>query len=176
MATPGFHRDDCLRLGDGALLDQCEVDTYRASGPGGQKRNKTSSAVRLRHRPSGVLAIAEESRSQHENKQKALRRLRMLIALEIRQAPSPGTLPDEFIRHRQPAGSLLISTRHADYPLIAATALDVLSEMSGRLADAASRLGISTGQLSKFLSSDGRLLAAANGIRKANSLKPLICS
>ena len=60
-------------LTEDQLLAQCEVDTYRASGPGGQKRNKTSSAVRLRHLPSGLLVIAEESRSQHENKAKALK-------------------------------------------------------------------------------------------------------
>src|SRR4249920_535372 len=67
------------------LLAQCDVDTYRASGPGGQKRNKTSSAVRLRHPPSGLLVIAEESRSQHENKGKALRRLRQAFYLKIRE-------------------------------------------------------------------------------------------
>jgi protein subunit release factor B len=66
-------RDTWTSLSDDQLLAQCEVDTYRASGPGGQKRNKTSSAVRLRHPPSGLLVIAEESRSQHENKAKALR-------------------------------------------------------------------------------------------------------
>ena len=66
-------------LTDEQLLAQCEVDTYRASGPGGQKRNKTSSAVRLRHLPSGLLVIAEESRSQHKNKAKALKILRARI-------------------------------------------------------------------------------------------------
>src|SRR3954465_11805436 len=73
-------------LSDEQLRAQCEVDTYRASGPGGQKRNKTSSAVRIRHEPSGLIVIAEESRSQHENKAKALRRLRHAICLQVREA------------------------------------------------------------------------------------------
>src|SRR5882672_1681311 len=72
-------------LTDAELLAQCSVDTYRASGPGGQKRNKTSSAVRLRHGPSGLAAIAEESRSQHENKARALRRLRQRMHLQLRR-------------------------------------------------------------------------------------------
>jgi protein subunit release factor B len=59
-------RQTWTRLSDDELLRQCAVDTYRASGPGGQKRNKTSSAVRLRHLPSGLSVIAEESRSQHD--------------------------------------------------------------------------------------------------------------
>src|SRR5438132_13466591 len=72
-------------LSDQQLLDQCALDTYRASGPGGQKRNKTSSAVRLRHAPSGLIVIAEESRSQHENKAKALKRLRREFYLKLRR-------------------------------------------------------------------------------------------
>src|ERR1700730_8226351 len=80
-----MHRRLWTALPDYQLLAQCEVDTYRASGPGGQKRNKTSSAVRLRHPPSGLLVIAEESRSQHENKAKALRRLRKGLYLDLRE-------------------------------------------------------------------------------------------
>ena len=49
-------REDYLALDDARLLAQCQVHTYRASGPGGQKRNKTSSAVRLHHRPTGDFA------------------------------------------------------------------------------------------------------------------------
>src|SRR5207249_10232530 len=79
-------------LSDAQLLAQCEVDTYRASGPGGQKRNKTSSAVRLRHIPSGLIVIAEESRSQHENRQRALRRLRQAIFLKVRDDLPVGEL------------------------------------------------------------------------------------
>ena len=84
-------RAQWTKLTDVQLLDQCAVDTYRASGPGGQKRNKTSSAVRLRHPPSGLMVIAEESRSQHENKARALRRLRQALYLKLR-AEWPGIL------------------------------------------------------------------------------------
>ena len=57
------------------LAREVEVHTFRASGPGGQKRNKTDSAVRIRHIPSGIMAVATESRSQSRNRQKALERL-----------------------------------------------------------------------------------------------------
>src|SRR5277367_2154426 len=78
-------RSDWTNLTEEQLLAQCEVDTYRASGPGGQKRNKTSSAVRIRHPPSGLIVIAEESRSQHENRARALRRMRQAFYLKIRE-------------------------------------------------------------------------------------------
>src|SRR6478736_7040226 len=78
-------RIDHLMASDDALIAQCEVDRYRASGPGGQHRNKTESAVRLRHRLTGVTAIGEDSRSQAENKVHAVRRLRSAIALQVRE-------------------------------------------------------------------------------------------
>src|ERR1700720_685581 len=84
-------------LSDEQLLAQCEVDTYRASGPGGQNRNKTSSAVRLRHPPSGLLVIAEESRSQHENRARALRRLRQGLYLKVRDQLDRDTLTTEKV-------------------------------------------------------------------------------
>src|SRR5437879_8835769 len=83
-------------LTDDQLRAQCETDLYRASGPGGQKRNKTSSAVRLRHPPSGLIVIAEESRSQHENRARALRRLRQALCLKLRDE-LPATLSPETI-------------------------------------------------------------------------------
>src|SRR3954452_22036755 len=85
-------------LTDDQLLRQCEVDTYRASGPGGQKRNKTSSAVRLRHPPTGLIVIAEESRSQHENKAKALRRLRQALFVHLRD-DLPSLTPESVAAH-----------------------------------------------------------------------------
>src|SRR5436190_18676644 len=82
---------------DARLLAQCAIDTYRASGPGGQKRNKTSSAVRLRHLPSTLIVIAEESRSQHENRARALRRLRQALYLKLREDLPPAALAPEVV-------------------------------------------------------------------------------
>ena len=58
---------------------EIQFDTMRSSGPGGQHANKTESAVRARHLPTGLSAVASEERSQHLNKKLALARLDQLI-------------------------------------------------------------------------------------------------
>jgi len=65
---------------DDALLAECDVTTFRATGPGGQGVNTTDSAVRLRHRPSGIVVVARRERSQYLNKKAALARLRQRFA------------------------------------------------------------------------------------------------
>lgn len=165
-------RDAWLSLTDEALLAQCEVDTYRASGPGGQKRNKTSSAVRLRHPASGQLVIAEESRSQHENKARAIKRLRMAIALNCRTPFAVEQGPSETLtRHQQPDGAVVVSTRNPDYPACVALALDALQMASGRMKDAGALLGMGTSALSDLLTSDPKVMEHANRIRTEHGQK-----
>ncbi len=157
------------------LLTQCEVDTYRASGPGGQKRNKTSSAVRLRHLPSGLIVIAEESRSQHENKAKALQRLRHALFLKLRDLPPPdGWLshPD-FRDARNGSGRLDLGRKDPRFWPAAGVVLDVLEACQARVSEAAEALGISTGNLIDFLGVDDKVWEEANHLRARFGHKPL---
>jgi peptide chain release factor 2 len=75
------HEEQMIKLPDSDedLLRECEVETFRSSGPGGQHVNKTESAVRLRHKASGVVVTSQEERSQHRNKQLCLEKLRQKI-------------------------------------------------------------------------------------------------
>jgi hypothetical protein len=181
MNRPDEPAEDYLLLEDAALLGQCEVDTYRASGPGGQHRNKVSSGVRLRHRPTGVMAKGEESRSQHDNKRMALRRLRMHLACQVRrdatcEAPPPVLAECLFRGKGARAGNLLrlkLGRRDRRFWPVAAAVLDVLEARQGRLSEAAAVLGISTGNLSSFLTGERHLLAAAQRIRQRHGLKLL---
>jgi ribosome-associated protein len=58
------------------LKRQVTIETYRSSGPGGQRKNKVETAVRLKHLPSGMTVVATEHRSQVENRRLAFERLR----------------------------------------------------------------------------------------------------
>ena len=65
---------------DTALLAECDVTAFRATGPGGQGVNTTDSAVRLKHRPTGIVVVGRRERSQYMNKKDAVARLRVRIA------------------------------------------------------------------------------------------------
>ena len=77
-----------------ALLRDCDVHTFRGSGPGGQHRNVTESAVRLVHRPTGIVVLISRHRSQHRNREEAVEVLqRRLLARARKRKPRVKTRP-----------------------------------------------------------------------------------
>jgi hypothetical protein len=172
LPMAGSRRATWAGLSDAQLLAQCEVDTYRASGPGGQKRNKTSSAVRLRHPASGLIVIAEESRSQHENRARALRRLRQAFYLKVRDELGPGECTpdallgrDDYREARDADGRLHLGRKDPRFWPAVGIVLDVLQAVGGRVSDAAAALGVSTGNLVDFLATEPKVWEQANRLR-----------
>jgi ribosome-associated protein len=153
---------------DDALLAQCDITSSSTHGPGGDHRNKVEAAARLRHRPTGIVAQSESLPSRALNRAQALARLRIRLAIHD---PAHSDL-QVLVRHRQER-RLPITVEHADYPMIVACCLAALSSAQGRLADAAATLGISSAQLSRVVSSDKEVLAAANRIRQEAGIGPM---
>lgn len=170
-------RADYLLASDDALIAQCEVDRYRASGPGGQHRNKTESAVRLRHKLSGVSAIGEDSRSQAENKVHAVRRLRAAIALDLREPVRlDGYVPSARLAAFVAAGTAPLGAKTrltGEFWTAVAELLDLLVAGSLEIGATAQRLGITTGAMSKLLLHDDAVARAVNDLRRAKGMRPL---
>jgi protein subunit release factor B len=86
-----------------ALEREVVIETYRSRGPGGQRKNKTETAVRLKHLPSGIILIATEYRSQAQNRKLAFQRLReCLVELNRplrKRIPTP--VPSQAIERRK---------------------------------------------------------------------------
>jgi len=93
--------DYTLPESDRQLLAECEVQTFRATGPGGQGVNTTDSAVRLHHTPTGIVVTARQERSQYLNKQLAVRRLRERIQkAQYVEAPRVATREPRRVQRR----------------------------------------------------------------------------
>ena len=134
-------RDEILLLADEELARLCRIDTFRGTGPGGQKRNKTESAVRVTHRESGLSAFDDQSRSQHLNRVRALQKLRLELAVGLRQPPQVWDKDCPGLNSRL-------------YPCWLGAVFDALYAAEFRLSDAAALLGSSTGKLSRNISRD----------------------
>jgi ribosome-associated protein len=122
MDTPGTPSperrklaSEALRLDDERLLRSCEVSFFVGGGPGGQHRNKTASAVRLLHLPTGLSVTATERRSQSQNRSVALERLRSsLLALAHVPRPRRPTRPSRGSKERRLQSKRQQSQRKAD--------------------------------------------------------------
>ncbi|KAI4321219.1 hypothetical protein MLD38_034626 [Melastoma candidum] len=180
--TGGNGRGKYLEMTDGELMRQCEMDTFKASGPGGQHRNKRESAVRIKHVPTGIVAQAVEDRSQHKNRAAALLRLRALLALKVRNPVDleAYTPPRELLQILPPKSTTRgpdcgpqIGPNNPKFVLGMQALLDLLFALDGSVSEAAKYLGLSTGALSRLILSDDSLRTAVNELRSTKGMKPL---
>lgn len=166
---------DWLELPPEALLKACRQSRFQGSGPGGQKRNRVYSGVRLTHGPSGLTGECVDSRASARNVGEALARLRLNMALaavipaprnaDVTEAPAD---PDPGAPFR-----VACNPSHADYPRFALRALFMLQGHGGQLAAAAEALGCTASALTRFLKAEKAVWAKARDIRTANGLHPL---
>jgi len=178
-------RDKWLLCDRDELLKDCRVDTYKSSGPGGQRKNKVETAIRLVHEPSGVTAVGQQTRSQRQNKSLALANLRMHIAcacrmpLDLTRLKIPEEIAECFqrpakgARKQQSKARLSLSSGNKLFWPTAAFVLDVLDAADGKLSEASGAIGVSTANLAAFLRGHRNLLAAAQAIRRDNGHSPL---
>ena len=161
------------------LLTQCDLRTQRRSGPGGQHRNKTSSGVFLTHRATSLVGEATERRSQAQNRDVALQRLRLLLAIEIRTPSSIGTVDwkaepiEAEMRKRYRGHSLRFRETNPDKPAVLALVLNDLWAAGGQPSLAAKQWSVSTSKLVVLVRSHAPALAWVNRVRAHHDRLPL---
>lgn len=156
-----FDRDIYLQLDDKSLSAKCRITFSKGSGPGGQKRNKTSSLAKVELPDLSVSAADCTERSQIRNRSNALKKLRMQIAFKFR---IPRTIPPA-----RPECSM----NAPDYPLFAAQLLDILYGCSFDHRQAAEICGISPTALLKKIGRDPELWQFFQQQRKLLNLTTL---
>ena len=156
-----IERNLLLQLEDSEFLTHCLIDFYKARGPGGQKKNKTESAVRLTLKENGISATASEDRQQSVNRSRCIKRLKLQVAFEMRSEPEPWQ------------GQLDMNPSNKNYPLFCAILFDHFNENSWQMSTVAEIYGISTGKLVKILAKSDTLWQEVNRQRTKNNLKPL---
>lgn len=132
------------------LLHACNLQFKRASGPGGQNRNKVETGVVLTHRESGSKAEATERRTQGENKDVAVMRLRLVLASQIRTPPTKKAA-DVLAKYRNRQGKLAISETNWEWPIVLAELLNICRTAEWNISEVAAQLETSSSQIVKLL-------------------------
>ncbi len=156
------------------LLRSCDVLRTRRSGPGGQHRNKVATAVRVRHRPTGVQGEASERRSQAMNLNTAVFRLRVNLAISVRMPIRAGYAPSDLWRSRCVGGCVRVNARHKDFPSLLAEALDVVAWQNMDMPHTAQVMRSTASQLVKLLRQEPSALMWVNACRITRGLRRLV--
>ncbi|MCR9142476.1 MAG: peptide chain release factor-like protein [bacterium] len=176
-----------LALPPDELLAQCTRTPFQASGPGGQKRNRVYSAIRLEHPPTGLRAESGAHRESARNRADALRKLRLAMAItgaklvppvrpqtdsmskeSSSENPNRSTpvIADAAPPPKYPGFRAKISIEHRDFPATVLQALVAFRANGGEPRATAEGLDVSTSAFVKYLKLDKAVLAEANAIRR----------
>jgi len=161
-----------------ALMKACDVRRERASGPGGQHRNKVETAIVVTHQPTGLKGSASERRSQAQNQVMAVKRLRVTLAIHFRgdgqcRCDDAGRLLGEMAERwyaRVKSKKLLLNHDHDDFPAILAWVMDILWAQQLDVPGVANLLGISGTQVLKLLKAEPAAFTAFNQARQAKGM------
>lgn len=137
-------RDEILVLSEEELGQIVEFDFFKRSGNGGQKRNKTSSAVRVSLKEFDISAEDCTERSQKLNRSKALQKLRRKIAMTFRETPTEEELT-------------AVAPSNSKYPLFLARLLDLLESVNYSFKECGVKMNLSSSQVEKLLRKDPAL-------------------
>lgn len=161
------------------LLQQCDLRTQRRSGPGGQHRNKTSSGAFLTHRSTGLVGEATERRSQAQNRDVVLLRLRAILAIGLR-TPSPldaaeylDPPQERSIRNRYRKHAMKLNDANTDKPALLAMVLNDAWAAGGQPSLIADCWETSTSRIVTLLRSHAPALQWVNRIREHHGRLPL---
>ncbi len=160
-------------LPDDRLLAACDVRRSRGGGPGGRHRNSTESRVVLHHSATGVEGSAGERRDQHANLRVALFRLRLSLAVELREVRDAPAPPSELWLSRARGGRIAVNPEHRDFPPLLAEALDAIAAELWDVRAAAEHLCVSSTQLVRFVAMHPAALVEVNRRRAERGMAGL---
>lgn len=162
-----MHRDSYLQMDDETLLRACSLQGYQGSGPGGQHRNKTNTGVLLRLAPFNLEIRCCEERSALRNREIALRRMRLALALHCREVPPP--VPAFTF----PGSNGRVQPTNPGYATFIADCLDRLQLAEGDVAPVAQVWALSSSALIRLFFADKAVLEAVQKIRAQHG-KPVL--
>ena len=161
------------QLPESLLLEQCLVRRTRHTGPGGQHRNKVETAIEIVHTPTGITTFAAERRSQEANRQVAVFRMRLLLAIRLRAVEAAEVIPSQLWTSRCRNQRISCNETHEDYPTLLAEALDAVDAKEYDVRRAAAALGCSTTQLIRFIAKNSEAWTSVNAERVSRGLNRL---